>query len=309
MTATAWNEDHWITDWQVSERYPVYTRANAGEVLPDPSSPLNVTLVWNKGLNVGWRLGNVETLGTHREDELDESWPENIGNFAGYHYVCLSAIQIIGARLPGLTVDTFNRSWVGDHPDLPVYEPKDGDVDPGLTDALAAKSAWAMTTTAYPEVEETKARAEAARANRPVLAELSDEELVARARSFVPDLVFDYAHHVVTTVLAMVGPVVAGELLAGIGEQDSLGVLLSGIGDIDSAAPSFAIWRLGRAVHASPALTAAFDEGTAGLLDRLAGDSDPSVREFVDGFDDFLFRWGSRAPNEWDLRSDSWETR
>ncbi|MDT4916896.1 MAG: rifampicin phosphotransferase, partial [Pseudonocardiales bacterium] len=161
----------------------------------------------------------------------------------------------------------------------------------------------------YPEVEETKARAEAARANRPVLAELSDEELVARARSFVPDLVFDYAHHVVTTVLAMVGPVVAGELLAGIGEQDSLGVLLSGIGDIDSAAPSFAIWRLGRAVHASPALTAAFDQGTAGLLDRLAGDSDPSVREFVDGFDDFLFRWGSRAPNEWDLRSDSWETR
>ncbi|MDT4920414.1 MAG: rifampicin phosphotransferase [Pseudonocardiales bacterium] len=309
MTATAWNEDHWITDWQVSERYPVYTRANAGEVLPDPSSPLNVTLVWNKGLNVGWRLGNVETLGTHREDELDESWPENIGNFAGYHYVCLSAIQIIGARLPGLTVDTFNRSWVGDHPDLPVYEPKDGDVDPGLTDALAAKSAWAMTTTAYPEVEETKARAEAARANRPVLAELSDEELVARARSFVPDLVFDYAHHVVTTVLAMVGPVVAGELLAGIGEQDSLGVLLSGIGDIDSAAPSFAIWRLGRAVQASPALTAAFDEGTAGLLDRLAGESDPSVREFIDGFDDFLFRWGSRAPNEWDLRSDSWETR
>ncbi|MDT4942457.1 MAG: rifampicin phosphotransferase, partial [Pseudonocardiales bacterium] len=70
-----------------------------------------------------------------------------------------------------------------------------------------------------------------------------------------------------------------------------------------------AIWRLGRAVEASPALSAAFDEGTAGLLDRLAGDSDPSVREFVDGFDDFLFRWGSRAPNEWDLRSDSWETR
>jgi phosphohistidine swiveling domain-containing protein len=305
----AWTDNHWITDWPITERYPVYTRANGGEVLPDPSSPLNATLVWNKGLNVGWRLGNVETLGTHREDELDETWPENIGNFAGYHYVNLSAIQIIGARLPGLTVDSFNQSWVGDHPDLPKYEPKEGDVDPGLTDALAAKSAWAMTTTTYPEVEETKARAEAARANRPALAECSDADLVVYARSFLPDLVFDYAHHVVTTVLSMVGPVVAGGLLAEIGEQDSMGVLLCGIGDIDSAAPSFAIWQLGRAVQSSPALSTAFDEGTSGLLDRLAGSADPAVRTFLEGFDDFLYRYGSRAPNEWDLRSDSWETR
>ncbi len=29
-----WTSDHWITDWEVSKRYPVYTRANAGEVLP-----------------------------------------------------------------------------------------------------------------------------------------------------------------------------------------------------------------------------------------------------------------------------------
>ena len=59
--------ERWITDWEVSSRYPVYTRANAGEVLPDPSSPLNATLVWNKGLNLGWREGYVRTLGTHRD--------------------------------------------------------------------------------------------------------------------------------------------------------------------------------------------------------------------------------------------------
>ncbi len=28
-----------------------------------------------------------------------------------------------------------------------------------------------------------------------------------------------------------------------------------------------------------------------------------------DGFDDFLYKYGSRAPNEWDLRSDSWESK
>jgi pyruvate,water dikinase len=301
--------DHWITDWQVSERYPVYTRANAGEVLPDPSSPLNATLVWNKGLNVGWRLGNVETLGTHREDELDEQWPENIGNFAGYHYVCMSAIQLIGARLPGLTVDTFNRSWVGDHPDLPSYQPKPGDIDPGLSDKLAAKSRWALTTTEYPEVEECKARAEAARANRPVLGDLADAELVTYARSFVPDLVFDYAHHVVTTVLAMVGPAVAADLLAGINAEDQLGVLLTGIGDIDSAAPSFLIWTLSRQVRRSAELSSAFDGGTSDLIERLGELTSPEAVGFRATFDEFLYRYGSRAPNEWDLRSDSWETK
>ncbi len=305
-----WTEDHWITDWEVSPRYPVYTRANGGEVLPDPSSPLNATLVWNKGINLGWRQGNLEGfLGTHRPDELDEVMPENIGNFAGYHYVCLSLIELIGARLPGLTPDTFNQSWVGQHPDLPKYTPKDGDVDPSLTDYLAAKSAWALTTTEFPEAEETKERAARARASRPDLSTLSDVELVARARAQVPDLIFGYATHVVTTVMSTMGPAVAGPLLAAIGEGESLTALLTGIGDIDSAAPSFTIWRLSRMARDSKKLTDQFDEGTAGLDQRLRDDDDPEVVAFVELFDDFLYNYGSRAPNEWDIRSDSWETR
>ena len=40
----------WITDWQRSERLPHYTRANAGETLPEPASPLGWTLVWGPSL-------------------------------------------------------------------------------------------------------------------------------------------------------------------------------------------------------------------------------------------------------------------
>ncbi|MDT4916527.1 MAG: rifampicin phosphotransferase, partial [Pseudonocardiales bacterium] len=36
---------------------------------------------------------------------------------------------------------------------------------------------------------------------------------------------------------------------------------------------------------------------------------DPAAKEFLESFDDFLYKYGSRAPNEWDLRSDSWETK
>jgi pyruvate,water dikinase len=304
--------EHWITDWPVSPRYPVYTRANAGEVLPDPSSPLNATLVWNKGLNIGWRQGYTSTLGTHREDELDESMPETIGNFAGYHYVNFSVTELIGARLPGMTVPVWNSLWVGDHPDTPAYVEKPGDIDPSLTDALLAKTQWVLSTSTFPEVEETKRRGKVARESRPDLTTLSDAELVDRARSFVDDLIYGYAYHVPTTSLSMVGPATAAPLLAEIGELDQLGTLLSGLGDVDSAAPSFKMWDLGRIATNSPELSALFEAGTSGLMERIeasAGGGAAAAKRFLEGFDEFLYEYGSRAPNEWDLRSDSWETK
>ena len=301
--------ERWITDWEVSSRYPVYTRANAGEVLPDPSSPLNATLVWNKGLNLGWREGYVRTLGTHRDDELDETMPETIGNFAGYHYVNFSVTELIGARLPGMTVPVWNSLWVGDHADLPAYVEKEGHVDEALTGGLLDKTTWALTTTSFPEVEETKRRARVARESRPDLATLSDEELVERARRFTDDLVYSYGYHVPTTTLSTVGPATVGALLAEIGEVDSLGDLMSGLGEVDSAAPSFAMWRLGRIARGSEELTRLFDAGTSGLLERIQASDDPAAEQFLSQFEDFLYEFGSRAPNEWDLRSDSWETK
>jgi rifampicin phosphotransferase len=301
--------EHWITDWDVSPRYPVYTRANAGEVLPDPSSPLNVTMVWNEALNLGWRDGYVHTLGTHRPDELDVTMPETIGNFAGFHYVNFSVTELIGARLPGMTVPLWNSLWVGDHADTPEYVEKPGDIDPSLTEHLQQKAAWALTTTRFAEVEEAKRRAQVARESRPDLTALSDAELVARARSFVDDLRFAYSYHVPATTLSMVGPATATPLLVEIGELDKLGTLMSGLGDVDSAAPSFAMWELGRLARNSSALTTMFADGVADLLDRLQHSDDPDVAQFLQRFDDLIYEFGSRAPNEWDLRSDSWETR
>jgi pyruvate,water dikinase len=56
----------WITDWQRSERLPHYTRANAGETLPDPASPVGWTLVWGQVLQ-GWSRGFVG-FGIYREE-------------------------------------------------------------------------------------------------------------------------------------------------------------------------------------------------------------------------------------------------
>lgn len=47
--------DRWITDWERSEPdwMPCYPRANAGETLPDPASPLGWTLAWERGFVPG----------------------------------------------------------------------------------------------------------------------------------------------------------------------------------------------------------------------------------------------------------------
>ena len=66
--------------------------------------------------------------------------------------------------------------------------------------------------------------------------------------------------------------------------------LVSGLGDVDSAAPSSALWSLGRSVAGSPTLSAAFDAGVPGLLQRLQHDD--SAVGFVAEFRSFLAEFG-----------------
>ncbi len=61
-----WLPDRWLVDWERSERMPFYTRANAGEVLPDPASPLGWTLVSRKGCCPGGCAGWSNSASTAR---------------------------------------------------------------------------------------------------------------------------------------------------------------------------------------------------------------------------------------------------
>ena len=84
--------------------------------------------------------------------------------------------------------------------------------------------------------------------------------------------------------------------------------LIAGLGGVDSAAPSFAMWDLSRAVRNSTALSQMFDGGPRGLTARLRGDERDEVASFVSDLDGFLVEFGSRGPNEWDVYSHTWET-
>jgi pyruvate,water dikinase len=69
------------------------------------------------------------------------------------------------------------------------------------------------------------------------------------------------------------------------------------------------MWELGRQAAQSATVSAAFDAGIDGLLDRLAASDDAEAAAFLDAFEAFLFDYGARAQNEYDLISVSWEVR
>lgn len=83
--------------------------------------------------------------------------------------------------------------------------------------------------------------------------------------------------------------------------------LLGGIGDVESAAPSTAMWKLSRLAMDTPAVNSAFDGGVDGLLRRL--EQLPEADGWLSEFASFTADFGSRGPNEWDIGSDPWELR
>ncbi|MEM7324942.1 MAG: PEP-utilizing enzyme, partial [Actinomycetota bacterium] len=148
----------------------------------------------------------------------------------------------------------------------------------------------------------------------PDLTELSNQELLDRARSFEPLIRRMFDQHINQSGAASVGPGVIGAVCAAIGQPTMAMRLFAGLGGVDSAAPSYAMWELSRAVRGSTTLTALFDEagaGSGGLTARLrdaAASGDGALTAFLGGLDRFLEEFGSRGPNEWDIHAHTWET-
>ena len=106
-----------------------------------------------------------------------------------------------------------------------------------------------MSTPTFPELDASKAEADALRSKRPDLSALSDAELVAYARSMAPLERRFFSDHVVTSSNTAVGPTVLAQLTGGIDPSLMLRLVASS-GDVDSALPSYAMWFLSREANA-----------------------------------------------------------
>jgi rifampicin phosphotransferase len=296
----------WITDREPTERFPNYTRGNAGEVMADPVSPLGWTFAWESGLLLGCRDGFVQ-MGIFDTDEYAVDKPESFGLFGGYFYNSLTQARLFGVR-SGAGWQAVDNAYFDDPSAVPPYEERDWHTSPRHTEMLGKNMTWIMSTPNVPEIEKQKVEAKALRDSRPDLSTQTTAQLLGRARSIQRHLVAMFAQHVWASLGASVGPGILSALTADV-DPTMVTKLLTGLGDVDSAAIANTIWTLSRQVRNSPVLTAILDEGPEGVMDRVRASDSPDAASFAAAVEAFMYDHGSRGPNEWDLYSPPYETK
>lgn len=301
--------ERWVVDNDISSRYPIYTRGNVGEVFPDPVAPLTWTIGGIPGSEEGWRDALVR-FGAFDRHEFSPDQIEILGVFGGYCYLNVSVSRIFGVRTPGLTPELVDYSLFGEQSDVLPYQAHPSDESSTHTARVEQTLGWVLTVEEIDELIEERARIQAIRDARPDFVEMSDGELVQHVKGlFGEHFRRLFAQHLFMTYGSMVGTGIVATVCGELGDPTMAMRLLSGVGGVDSAAPSWAMWELGRTVASSASLTAAFDSGADGLLERLRADDSADARSLLADFDDFIGRFGSRGPNEWEMRCPTWETR
>lgn len=274
---------YYVTDTDLSERFPLYTRANVGEVFPDPVTPLTAdTALWYAEL--GWRDAWVR-MGAFEDAEFPPDQYCQLGVLGGYCYLNASLIRIFGERAPGLSWQTMDETFFGAQPGVPPYEEQPGDVRPDLSEKVGATFGWVFAQSSLSDLTElTEDRQEtlALRRERPDFSAMSDRELWDRYMALIPLHRKYFGHHLFTTYMATVPVGAISAVATAVGRPDLIMPIVAGIGEVDSAAPSHAMW----------------------AMSRMAPDSE----EFAAAFEQFLVDFGSRGPNEWESRSPTWET-
>ncbi len=305
--------ERWMVETSLNERFSFYTRANVGEVFPDPVAPLTFSFGFLDGKTLGGaEVGFREAyyrIGVMTRDELPENENVFMGVAGGYAYLNASALRLLGHRAPGMTAQDIDDSFFGDAPGVPPFVPQDGDERPELTAKIGETFGWVLTTPDLPDVLAQEKMVNKLRADRPDLASMTNRELLDYTWKLLEDNFADlFTEHIFISFLATLPIGIITAVCAAVGQPTSTLKLLAGLGDVESAAPSMVMWDLGRSVAGSPVLMAMFDEGYNGLDERLRKSDDADATAFVEAFDSFLFRYGARGPNEWETRSPTWET-
>ena len=272
-----------VTDTSLSSRFPIYTRANVGEVFPDPVAPATRSLLLYES-ELGWRDAYIR-MGAFDADEFPENEFCILGVAGGYCYLNASVMRVFGERAPGLTWKAIDEQFFGAQPGIPDYVEQPGDERPDLTAKLEQTFGWVFSITDVDQLDrltDHKNRTIALRARRPDFSSLSDTELWEYAEALFPFHRELFQEHLFVTTLTTVPVGVIQTVATAVGRPDLIMPLIAGVGQVDSAEPSYAMWELSRL--------------------------DPSSTEFSAGFEQFCLDFGSRGPNEWEARSPTWET-
>ncbi|MGW5514053.1 PEP-utilizing enzyme [Nocardia africana] len=301
----------WPINDDASKVFPLYSRANVGEIFPDPISPLNASAGFQHNLEPGWRDAFVACR-VWDHDLYDSAVDKNIlPAFGSYLYINMSLMRLFGVRVPGMSPEAVDLQYFGDMPGIPSYESERRDFDESPEREQAA-GAWLLEevigATALTEYDNDRREVLEIRAARPEMTALTDQELRQRITSFDYILRPLFKRHIEASLKCGVGLGAVSQIAAAVGRPELALSLVSGIGDVDSTGPSTRMWTLSRAAQA-PAVAEVFDAGLSGLYDRLGSATDPVVKQFTADLDAFLADWDFRGPAEWEIRAATWAVK
>ena len=295
-------DTHWIVEGRIDPRWPINTRGNIGEVFPEVLTPLSYEL-GVLAAEAGWRDAYRE-LGVYAKGDFKNDDPVIIGLYAGYGYLNVSYLRMIGVRAPGSSPEAIDATLIGEG-NPPPYVPRKGDKNLfaslrillTVLKALGTKTEPAYVKESYDLVAGFEARC-------PPL-DASDEELLAYMRSFAPVFRKVFRNHLVTTSIAAIVSGILADNAKAAGEPGLATHLIGAAGEVLSATYSQELYEIAKLVRGDAALTAAFRVGTSGLAERLK--TMPEAAEFNQQFAAFIKRHGHRGPNDWELSSRTWE--
>ena len=295
------NGKPWLVDDGLSARWPLYTRGNVGEVFPDVVTPLNWTLLGG-AVEESWREAWQE-FGIVAPGDFDKE-RVIVCIAGGYCYLNMSYIRLLGVRVPGSSVKAVDKQFLGEV-DAPPYMERAGD----RNFLCSLKLLWETEKTLRtrrPRIVEDMRRTSREWVERYPGDKAPDGALLDYVFAYPAVHRYLFGRHVLVTFKATVASGAIAALCAFKVKDPGLTLdLLSGVEAVESAEPARILWSLGRMVAGSPSLGRIFEQGVDNRTWSLL-QGEPSAKEFVRDFADFLARYGYRGPNEWELASQPW---
>ena len=94
ITQDSLSKNRWPVDNEPSSQFPIFTRANIGEVFPEVVKPFSWTLWGIPHSEPGWRQA-LFNLGAFDLEEFTSDRMEMLSVFGGYGYLNVSASRIL----------------------------------------------------------------------------------------------------------------------------------------------------------------------------------------------------------------------
>ena len=288
-----------------SKKFPVYTRGNSGEVYPEVVYPFSTSL---PGVfSADPFTESIRVIGAMTEKELQEDANIHGGVFGGYTYINLSASRVIAVRTPGTTVEETDATFLGSENLAPPHKFQRGDRNVWCSIKMTIYALSTLYRKRLDVLEQSQNEAIQWHKELPDFSNISDEELLNVFLDSVPLQVRLFRDHLLITGGAGIGLGLLKTICKNkLGDESLVLPLLGGIGDVESAAPSFALWDLSRIVRNSLVLSECFNQDLEGLVKRLEAESE--AKKFNEEFKSFLEQFGSRGPNEWEMACEVWGT-